>query len=106
MTPKSPSTPEPTPAPAPTRGTRRRAQTRQQLTEAASVLIAAKGVAGLRISEITEQADVALGSFYNHFESKEELVKAVVAETIGSRTQEIVAEMAALDDPADVVSFA
>jgi AcrR family transcriptional regulator len=94
------------PKPAPTRGTRRRAQTRQQLTDAASVLIAAKGVAGLRISEITERADVALGSFYNHFESKEELVKAVVSETIGARTQAIVAEMASLEDPADVVSFA
>jgi len=90
----------------PTRGTRRRARTRQKLTDAASALIAEKGVAGLRISEITELADVALGSFYNHFESKEELVKAVVEDTIGSRTQAIVAEMAALEDPADVVSFA
>jgi AcrR family transcriptional regulator len=76
------------------------------LTEAASVLIAEKGVSGLRISEITERADVALGSFYNHFESKEDLVKAVVADTIGARTRTIVAEMASLEDPADVVSFA
>jgi AcrR family transcriptional regulator len=89
-----------------TRGTRRRALTRKQLTEAASTLIAEKGVAGLRISEITQRADVALGSFYNHFESKDDLVKAVVADTIGARTQAIVAEMAALEDPADVVAFA
>jgi AcrR family transcriptional regulator len=90
----------------PTRGTRRRARTRQKLTDAATVLIAEKGVAGLRIQEITERADVALGSFYNHFESKEELVEAVVAETIGVRAEAIVARMASIPDPAEVVSFA
>jgi AcrR family transcriptional regulator len=70
------------------------------------VLIAEKGVAGLRIQELTERADVALGSFYNHFASKEELVEAVVADTIDARAQTIVGRMAALDDPAEMVSFA
>jgi AcrR family transcriptional regulator len=92
--------------PAPTRGTRRRARTRQKLTEAASVLIAEKGVAGLRIQEITERADVALGSFYNHFKTKEELVEAVVTDTIDVRARGIVARMASLQDPAEAVSFA
>jgi AcrR family transcriptional regulator len=91
---------------APTRGTRRRARTRQKLTDAAAVLISEKGVAGLRIQEITERADVALGSFYNHFESKEELVEAVVADTIDVRAQAIVVQMASIEDPAEVVSFA
>jgi AcrR family transcriptional regulator len=90
----------------PTRGTRRAARTRQKLTDAASVLIAEKGVAGLRIQEITDKADVALGSFYNHFSSKEDLVEAVVADTIAVRTQAIVTEMRALEDPAAVVAFA
>jgi AcrR family transcriptional regulator len=91
---------------ASTRGTRRRARTRQKLTDAASVLIAEKGVAGLRISELAERADVGLGSFYNHFGSKQELVEAVVADTIGARAQSIVARMASIEDPAEVVSFA
>jgi AcrR family transcriptional regulator len=90
----------------PTRGTRRRARTRQKLTDAARTLISEKGVAGLRISEITERADVALGSFYNHFESKEELVEAVVADTIVALTEAIVARMEQLDDPAEGVSYA
>jgi AcrR family transcriptional regulator len=94
------------PAPTPTRGTRRRARTRQKLTEAASILIAEKGVAGLRIQEITERADVALGSFYNHFDSKEELVEAVVTDTIDVRARGIVARMASLRDPAEAVSYA
>jgi AcrR family transcriptional regulator len=90
----------------PTRGTRRRARTRQKLTEAASVLIAEKGVAGLRIQEITERADVALGSFYNHFKTKEELVEAVVTDTIDVRARGIVARMSSLEDPAEAVSYA
>jgi AcrR family transcriptional regulator len=91
---------------SPTRGARRRARTRQKLTDAATVLISEKGVAGLRIQEITERADVALGSFYNHFDSKQELVEAVVAATIDARAQAIVARMASIEDPAEVVSFA
>ncbi len=89
-----------------TRGGRRRALTRQALTGAAAELIAEKGVAGLRIQEITERADVALGSFYNHFKTKDELVEAVVADTIEVRAEAIVAQMASIDDPAEVVSFA
>jgi AcrR family transcriptional regulator len=76
------------------------------LTDAASALIAEKGVSGLRIQEITDRADVALGSFYNHFGSKDELVEAVVADTIDARAHAIVARMAAIEDPAEVVSFA
>ena len=93
-------------SPVPTRGTRRRARTRQKLTEAASVLIAEKGVAGLRIQEITERADVALGSFYNHFKTKEELVEAVVTDTIDVRARGIVATMSSIEDPAEAVAFA
>src|SRR5580704_10134723 len=91
---------------APTRGARQRARTKQKLTEAARGLIAEKGVAGLRISEITERADVALGSFYNHFQSKEELVEEVVADTIGALAEAMIEPMNRLSDPAEAVSYA
>ena len=94
------------PSAAPTRSARRRARTRQRLTDAARALIAQKGVAGLRISEITERADVALGSFYNHFESKEELVEEVVSDAIQALSEAMVARMASIEDPAEAVSFA
>jgi len=87
-------------------GAVRRERTRRALTDAATTLIAEKGVAGLRIQEITQRADVALGSFYNHFATKEELVEAVVASTIEVRAAAIVEQMAALSDPAEIVSFA
>jgi AcrR family transcriptional regulator len=91
---------------APTRGARSRARTKQKLTDSARGLIAEKGVAGLRISEITERADVALGSFYNHFQSKEELVEEVVADTIEALAEAMVDPMNQLSDPAEAVSYA
>jgi AcrR family transcriptional regulator len=94
------------PSTAPTRSDRRRARTRQRLTDSARGLIAEKGVAALRISEITERADVALGSFYNHFESKEELVEEVVSDAIQALSEAMVARMASIEDPAEAVSFA
>jgi AcrR family transcriptional regulator len=70
----------------------RRERTRTQLISAARRLIAEKGVAGLRIADITGEAGVALGSFQNHFASKDELVEAVVSESLGALAAEIVAE--------------
>jgi AcrR family transcriptional regulator len=45
-------------------------------------LFARQGVENTRINEITEEADVGFGSFYNHFDSKEAIVEAVVEETV------------------------
>jgi AcrR family transcriptional regulator len=91
--------------PTSTRGARRRERTRGRLTDAARALIAEKGVAGLRIQEITESADVALGSFYNHFESKEELVEAIVGESLAALAA-AVAEGEPGQDPAELVAAA
>ena len=54
---------------APDRHARRREATRSKLIEAAESLFARQGVDNTRIQEITEEADVGFGSFYNHFES-------------------------------------
>jgi AcrR family transcriptional regulator len=69
----------------------RRARTRGRLLAAGHRLIARNGVAGLRIVDITKEAGVALGSFQNHFASKDELVAAVVREAIQALAAEIVA---------------
>ncbi|MFC7504987.1 TetR/AcrR family transcriptional regulator [Nocardioides sp. GCM10030258] len=61
---------------------RRRVRTRGVLVAAGRTLIGTHGVAGLKIQDITEEADVALGSFYNYFSNKEELVEAVVEESL------------------------
>jgi hypothetical protein len=62
--------------PPPDRQARRRERTRARLVEAAKTLFARQGVDNTRINEITDEADVGFGSFYNHFESKEAIVDA------------------------------
>jgi AcrR family transcriptional regulator len=83
---------------------RRRERTRGKLTDATRDLIAEKGVAGLRIQEITDRADVALGSFYNHFESKEAAVEAVVADSLRDITVALATDP--VEDAAELVSAA
>jgi AcrR family transcriptional regulator len=85
----------------------RRARTRRRLLDAAHALIAEKGVANLRIAELTDAAGVALGSFQNHFASKDELVAAVVEEAVQTLAAEIVESPSAQhDEPAVVASAA
>ena len=64
------------------RRARRRAETRARLLEAARATFARQGIDATRINEITDEADVGFGSFYNYFESKDAIVAAVVEETV------------------------
>lgn len=56
---------------------RRKARTRAALIQAAQGFLAS-GRTNVPILEITSAADVGMGSFYNHFDSKEELFDAAV----------------------------
>jgi AcrR family transcriptional regulator len=58
---------------------RRRARTRDALLRAGRALLAHREVGGLSVDEIVAAADVAKGSFYNHFADKD-----VFAREIGS----------------------
>lgn len=87
------------PAPV-TRSDRRRERTRRRLVAAGRDLIAEHGVAGLKIGELTDAADVGRGSFYNHFESKEDFVDAVVGESLEALAAHVLADVAADADPA------
>jgi AcrR family transcriptional regulator len=55
----------------------RRAATRTAIVEAASGLFAERGFEGTTIDDIVAAADVARGSFYYNFKSKEEVVLAI-----------------------------
>ena len=61
---------------------RRKARTRQALVDAAVLLIADGRGDRASIQEITEAADIGFGSFYNHFESKEQLFEVASEETL------------------------
>lgn len=95
----------PTEKPA-TRTERQRERTRRQLLDAGRTLIAAKGVPGLRIQEITEQADIALGSFYNYFPSKEEFLEAIITESLSDLASATISNVDDATDPAEVVALA
>jgi AcrR family transcriptional regulator len=58
------------------RNQRRRQRTRDSILAAADIVFRLKGIDGTTVSDITGQADVAYGSFYNHFKSIDEVVAA------------------------------
>lgn len=60
---------------------RRKMRTRGALVRAAQGFIAA-GKLNAPVLEITQAADVGMGSFYNHFDSKEQLFEAAVNEIL------------------------
>jgi len=80
---------------------RRKARTRAALVAAAQAFIAS-GKLNVAVLELTQAADVGLGSFYNHFESKDELFQAALADAL-DRYGALLDELTAgLDDPAEV----
>ena len=85
---------------------RRKQRTRAALIKAAQSFIAA-GKLNVPVLEITQTADVGMGSFYNHFDSKEALFDAAVAEVLDAHGALLDRLTSAIDDPAEVfaVSF-
>ncbi len=76
-------------------------RTRAALVRAAQTFIAA-GKFNVPVLEITQAADVGMGSFYNHFDSKEQLFQAAVNEVLdelGAILDKLTAEG---DDPAEI----
>lgn len=79
---------------------RRKQRTRAALIKAAQTFIAA-GKVNVPVLEITQAADVGMGSFYNHFESKEQLFEAAVAEVLHAHGALLDHLTASLYDPAE-----
>jgi AcrR family transcriptional regulator len=85
---------------------RRKARTRSSLVAAARTLFAARGVEPTTIAEIAEQADVAVGSFYNYFATKDELLAAMIEQVLGEERRALESRQAQVTDPAEVISIA
>ena len=58
---------------------RKKLETRQALLESAQILFREKGFDRTTVEEITGRADVAKGTFFNYFSSKEVLLRELVA---------------------------
>lgn len=96
---------QPAPANGPsgqTRLDRRKARTRQALIDAAAGLIAEGRGERASIQEITEAADIGFGSFYNHFDAKEELFRTASEEVLERWGRMIDRACAGIDDAAEV----
>ena len=80
--------------------TRRKQRTRAALIKAAQAFIAA-GKVNVPVLEITQAADVGMGSFYNHFDSKEELFDAALTEVLDMHGALLDELTESLEDPAE-----
>ena len=84
----------------PNRLERRKQRTRAALVKAAQRLIA-EGKVNVPVLEITRAADVGMGSFYNHFDSKEQLFEAAIADVLDAHGAMLDRLAAPMDDPAE-----
>ncbi|MDE2593335.1 MAG: helix-turn-helix transcriptional regulator [Burkholderiales bacterium] len=82
-------------------GAERRERMRRRLIESALHVFARKGVDATDIKDVAEQAQVSRGSFYNYFETNEELMAAVLEE-LGNELLVLVDTVVTQhDDPAE-----
>ena len=89
----------------PSRLDRRKARTRQALVDAAVRLIAAGRGDRASIQEITDAADIGFGSFYNHFESKEQLFQTASQEVLERWGAMIDRACKGISDPAEIFAM-
>jgi AcrR family transcriptional regulator len=76
---------------APSRWERKKAETRERIGRAAMGLISQRGLAATSVEEITRAADVAKGTFFNYFPSKEHIF-VIFVETQHGKLRQAVAE--------------
>lgn len=76
--------------------------TRARLTAVAQELVTEKGFEALRIEEVVAGAEVAKGTFFAHFQDKDELMDLL----IGERISALLDQMAARPAPRDVDQLA
>lgn len=64
--------------PKKTRQQRRYGKTREKLMDAAKMVMAEKGLSATTVEDITDRADVGRGSFYYHFDAKDEMIRQMM----------------------------
>lgn len=79
----------------------RRRRTRQALIRAGEVLLAERPVDAIAVDDIVRQAGVAKGSFFNHFDDKPALARAVATEVRLRMEQRVGVVNAGRGDPGE-----
>lgn len=76
------SAPARAPSPGLNRHEKRRQRTRATILEAADRVFRRKGVDAATVNDVTEEADLAYATFYNHFKTMDEVVAALAEEML------------------------
>ena len=85
---------------------RRKQATRERLIQAIYTLTAQQGVEAIKIQDIAEAADIATGSFYNYFKTKEELLTEAIREKLFENAEMIDGVIAAIENPIEKITTA
>tara|TARA_R110000868_G_scaffold91999_9_gene254989 strand:+ start:106 stop:732 length:627 start_codon:yes stop_codon:yes gene_type:complete len=86
-------------------GSGKKLRTRAALVDAAIKVVAEKGMEALKITDVTTAADVANGTFYNHFEDKDAILREAAYAIVAEVSQKLDADMTGIDDgPTRVVT--
>ena len=83
---------------------RRKARTRRALLDVALAHFARRGIYGTRIEDITDQADLGKGAFYNYFDSKDDLVAALLREAVEILDHDFLSRLIPAVTPAERVA--
>lgn len=76
----------------PDRHQRRKQKTRRKLQEAMLELVLEKGTETISIQDITDRADLGRGTFYFHFDDKEDLLWTIVEDRIRTTERQVLEE--------------
>lgn len=85
---------------------RKRSKTRKLLVDAALRLFARHRVDQVSINEIAAEADVAHGTVYNYFRSRDDVLEAICIRLVDDISEQIVATNVVIADPAERISRA
>lgn len=86
-------------------GAGKRERTRAALIDAAIKVVAEKGLEALKITDVTTMADLANGTFYNHFEDKDAILREAAYGIAGEISRQLDADMERITDaPTRVVT--
>jgi AcrR family transcriptional regulator len=80
-------------------------ETRERILEAASRLFREQGIHGVGLATIMAEADLTVGTFYTHFESKEALLREALLRTLAARRDELAQPLAEGDLEAAVRAY-
>lgn len=84
------------------RTTRKKLETKDKLLNSLQVLVLEHGVDSVSINDITEMADIGLGTFYNYFDSKNAILDELSNLFYGYYHRDLDKITADLTDPAEI----